>query len=118
MLAKVARRRKILLPPAAFLVLLEQKRIVFEEFMQLRDTVVGWDSIASADESEHGLEFGGVIVGLQPSDVEIDCTRMWVAALLNTAGLDTFVSKNELGGIAKLLKDASGDFKDRECSAS
>jgi hypothetical protein len=107
MLAQVARRRKIQLKPADFLTLLEEKHLGIEEFVRRRDDVVGWETITMTSGDGQNLEYGGVIVGLQPSDtIEIDCGRMWVSALLNTAGLDTFVSKSELGGIAKLLRVA------------
>lgn len=43
------------------------------------------------------------MVGLLPSNAEIDAGRTWVAALINDKALTTFVSKIELAGIVELL---------------
>ena len=58
------------------------------------------------DDPDGDVEFGGVLVGLLPSNAAVDCERTWVAALIHDKALTTFVSKIELAGIVELLHAA------------
>lgn len=73
----------------------------------------GWESVLGTDGT---VAVGGVMVGLVAEAAETtshsqepDMDRIWIAAAVTHNGLDAFVSKGELEGIADQLRDVDNN---------